>query len=96
MIYLPPEIWLKIFKIYDNMRIKEKKDKFKEIHKHFTFESTIMTFLEYSYFYTDINSYWTPVQKDYRNIDKLISIKRLGCKKHRFECNCLNIRSLIK
>lgn len=88
MIYLPPEIWIKIFKIYDEIRIERKKREFQEIHLFFNFQSHI-TFLDYMYSYEDFNSYWTPVSEEYKKFDSLDYIDRIGCKYHRYHCNCL-------
>ena len=92
MIYLPPEIWVKIFKIYDEIRIEKKKQQFREIHLFFDFQSYI-TFLDYMYSYEDLNSYWTPVSEEYKKFDSTNYIDRIGCKYHRYKCKCLTYTS---
>lgn len=69
MIYLPPEIWIKIIRIAEVMKIYEKKIKFELIHKDIYFESKLMSFLEYNYDYNFINFPKTPVALEYKKFD---------------------------
>ena len=69
MIYLPPEIWIKIIRIADAMKIYEKKKKFKLIHQDIYFDSKLMSFLEYNYDYNFTNFPKTPVALEYKKFD---------------------------
>ena len=96
-VYLPTEIWEKIFSIADRMMIEEKKQKFREIHEYFDYEKgeqlQQITFLEYNYNYGSfIKLFWTPVINDYRMFDGLgeIGYIRKGCREHRHNCICVN------
>jgi len=69
MIYLPPEIWIKIIRIAEVRKIYEKKIKFELIHKDIYFDSKLMSFLEYNYDYNFINFPKTPVSLEYKSFD---------------------------
>ena len=69
MIYLPPEIWIKIIRIAEAMKVYEKKIKFELIHKDIYFESNLMSFLEYNYDYNFTKFPKTPVAIEYKKFD---------------------------
>jgi hypothetical protein len=69
MIYLPPEIWIKIISMANHMMVIEKKLKFGLIHKDIYFETNMMSFLEYNYDYNFTKFPKTPVALEYKKFD---------------------------